>query len=155
MVLSSPSVNGDTPDDREGHTASVIGTHIVIFGGTWTDEEDNTLYMNDLHAFDTTSKCWHRPLVNGIPPIEREGHTAASVESTIYILGGTWVDDEDNSTYLNDLFAYDMEGARWTQPTTTGDPPIQREGHTASVIDRQMVVFGGAGLDAEERSVRA
>ena len=64
------------------------------------------------------------------------------------------MDDEDNSTYLNDLFAFDLEGARWTQPTTMGEPPIQREGHTASVIGRQMIVFGGAGLDGEERSVR-
>ena len=90
-MLSSPSIKGDTPDDREGHTASVIGPHIVIFGGTWTDEEDNTLYMNDLHALDTTSRCWNRPLVSGIPPIEREGHTAASIESTIYIFGGVLV----------------------------------------------------------------
>ena len=31
-----------------------------IFGGTWTDEEDNAIYMNDLHTLDV-SRC---PRVN-------------------------------------------------------------------------------------------
>ena len=31
--------------DREGHTASVVGHSIFVFGGTWTDEDENTLYL--------------------------------------------------------------------------------------------------------------
>ena len=65
------------------------------------------------------------------------------------------MDDEDNSIYLNDLFTLEAGTTAWAQPATTGEPPIQREGHTASVIGSQMIVFGGAGLDSEERSVRA
>ena len=29
------------PDDREGHSASVIGTKIYVFGGTWNDDDEN------------------------------------------------------------------------------------------------------------------
>jgi len=152
MLLSSPTLEPG-PEDREGHTASVVGQHIFIFGGTWTDEEDNTLYMNDLHVLDTSQLCWSRPPASGAIPIEREGHTATTVGHRIFVFGGTWVDDEDNSTYLNDLYIFDVDLAAWLQADTTGEPPIQREGHTASVIGTQMVVFGGAGLDSEERSV--
>lgn len=154
LVISSPSTANGPPEDREGHTASVVGQLIYVFGGTWTDDEDTTLYMNDLHVLDTGNLSWSRPAPSGNPPIEREGHTAAAVGSLIFVFGGTWVDDDDNSTYLNDLFTLDVESTAWAQPETSGDPPMQREGHTASVIgSSRMLIFGGAGLDSEERSV--
>ena len=159
LVLTSPgfepSADGRTnvPSDREGHTASVVGTAIFVFGGTWTDEEEATLYLNDLHRLDTTSLTWSRPLVGGTAPIEREGHTAATIGTRIFVFGGTWVDEEDNSIYLNDLYILQTDGLTWEQPATGGEPPIPREGHTASVVRNQMVVFGGAGLDCEERSI--
>ena len=159
MTLSSPSVEPgpdgrqNVPEDREGHTASVVGKQIFIFGGTWTDEDDNTIYMNDLHILDTTQLRWRRPSTSGVAPIEREGHTAAPVGTRVFIFGGTWVDDEETSIYLNDLFVLDVESMAWAQTETTGTPPMQREGHTASVVGTQMVVFGGAGLDHEQHSV--
>ena len=43
MMLSHPHFEtsgadgrSGIPDDREGHSASVIGTKIYVFGGTWT-----------------------------------------------------------------------------------------------------------------------
>jgi len=160
LVLTSPSFepgsDGRTnvPVDREGHTASVVGSCVYVFGGTWTDEEESTIYLNDLHCLDTTSLSWSRPAAACSAPIEREGHTAATIGSRIFIFGGTWVDDEDNSIYLNDLYALQTEGhPTWSQPASSGEPPIPREGHTASVVGTQMVVFGGAGLDADERSI--
>ena len=47
MMLSHPHFEtsgadgrSGIPDDREGHSASVIGTKIYVFGGTWTDEDE-------------------------------------------------------------------------------------------------------------------
>ena len=150
-----PGPDGRTtlPADREGHTASVVGTNIYIFGGTWTDEDENTLYLNDLHRLDTQSLTWSRPVAAGTAPIEREGHTAATFGTSIFIFGGTWVDDDDNSIYLNDLYTLQADVAAWAHPVASGKPPIPREGHTASVVGSNMVVFGGAGLDAEDRSI--
>lgn len=162
LVLTSPGFeegpDGRTnvPAEREGHTASVVGLNIFVFGGTWTDEDENTLYLNDLHRLDTSALTWHRTVANGTPPIEREGHTSVTIGAQVYIFGGTWVDDEDNSIYLNDLHrltAEVVERPTWDQPVASGEPPIPREGHTASVVGSQMVVFGGAGLDFEERSI--
>ena len=123
---------------------------IFVFGGTWTDEEDTTIYMNDLHVLDVNTFAWSKPTTSGEPPTEREGHTAATLLKKVFIFGGTWVDEDDNSIYLNDLHVLDTHGdgavdGRWSQPRTTGMPPIQREGHTASMVRDMMIIFGGAG----------
>ena len=140
------------PDEREGHTASVVGTKIYVFGGTWNDDdENNAVYLNDLHILETSSFCWTHPSTEGAPPVEREGHTACVVRgSRILYFGGTWVDEEDNSIYLNDLHELDAETHTWSQPEVGGKPPLQREGHTACVVGESMVVFGGAGLDPDK-----
>jgi len=99
-------------------------------------------------------------MATGVAPIEREGHTAATIGQSIFFFGGTWVDDEDNSIYLNDLYTLTLQPggephamAAWAQPEATGEPPIPREGHTASVAGSHMVIFGGAGLDDQDRSI--
>ena len=67
MSLSHPHIepgpDGRTtiPGDREGHSAAVIGSKIHVFGGTWTDDDDSTIYMNDLHVLDVTCFVWSRP----------------------------------------------------------------------------------------------
>ena len=156
MSLKSPESSGlnrsmpAVPEDREGHTASVVGRRIYIFGGTWTDEDDQTIYMNDLHILDVDTLIWSRPGTDGTPPIEREGHTAATIGSRIFIFGGTWVDDEDNSIYLNDLHILETDGVlSWSPGESSGEPPTRREGHTASPIGTMMVVFGGAGFESD------
>tara|TARA_B110001452_G_scaffold267018_1_gene275430 strand:- start:1134 stop:2534 length:1401 start_codon:yes stop_codon:yes gene_type:complete len=159
MSLSHPHVeqaaDGRTtiPGDREGHSAAVIGQRIYVFGGTWTDDDDSTIYMNDLHVLDVTCFAWSRPSWLSTTPIEREGHTASVVGNFMYVFGGTWVDDDSNSVYLNDLHVFDAEAVAWSQPSTTGEAPTQREGHTASVVGTEVFVFGGAGLDKEDSSV--
>ena len=159
MSLSHPHIepgpDGRTtiPGDREGHSAAVIGSKIHVFGGTWTDDDDSTIYMNDLHVLDVTCFVWSRPTCSGTAPIEREGHSASVVGNRVHVFGGTWVDDDSNSVYLNDLHVHDVEAMAWSQPSTTGEPPSQREGHTAAVVGTDVIVFGGAGLDKEDSSV--
>ena len=122
MTLSTPhfehGIDGrpNTPNDREGHTASAVGSRIFVFGGTWTDEDDNTLYMNDMHILDTTSLRWTCPAPIGTPPIEREGHTAAVVGAQMVVFGGAGLDAADHSINLNDLHLLTTETMTWSQP---------------------------------------
>ena len=59
MTLSSPTVEAgvdgrhNVPDDREGHTASVIGKRIFIFAGTWTGGTGNGWGSNSLASWAT------------------------------------------------------------------------------------------------------
>ena len=99
-----------------------IRDRIYVFGGTWTDDDDSTIYMNDLHVLDVTCFAWSRPAWCGTAPIEREGHTASVVGDRVYVFGGTWVDDDSNSVYLNDLHVLDADTVTWAQPATSGEP---------------------------------
>ena len=45
---------GEIPFERSGHSMTVIGDIIVIFGGIW----DVTKELNDLHAYSITNNKW-------------------------------------------------------------------------------------------------
>ena len=46
--------SGEIPFERSGHSMSVIGDNIVVFGGIW----DVTKELNDLHAYSITKNKW-------------------------------------------------------------------------------------------------
>eukprot|EP01125_Pyxidicula_operculata_P011586 TRINITY_DN3797_c0_g1_i1.p1 TRINITY_DN3797_c0_g1~~TRINITY_DN3797_c0_g1_i1.p1 ORF type:complete len:385 (-),score=114.65 TRINITY_DN3797_c0_g1_i1:533-1687(-) len=58
----------------------------------------------------------------------------------IYIFGGY---NRSNEAYFNTLFSFDSESLTWTLIEPRGNPPEKRCGHTASVIDGKLFVFGG------------
>ena len=45
---------GDIPFERSGHSISVIGDNIIVFGGIW----DVTKELNDLHCYSITRNTW-------------------------------------------------------------------------------------------------
>jgi N-acetylneuraminic acid mutarotase len=44
---------------------------------------------------------------------------------------------------LNDLHTYNMETEEWTEINCTGTVPSVRSGHSATVYQNQLIVFGG------------
>lgn len=91
---------------------------------------------------------WSRPAISGTPPTSRWGHTATLVNhSQICIFGG-----HDNRTMLNDVHLLDLETLTWIPVpgmtvgatlTEKGDLPPPRAGHSATLIDGRIVIFGG------------
>jgi hypothetical protein len=49
-VWSKPSMMGNLPSGRYGHTSTLVGTTVFIFGG-----QDNMNRFNDLISFDVKS----------------------------------------------------------------------------------------------------
>lgn len=47
-----PSVRGDAPEPREGHSAALIGKRLFIFGGCGKFENSEN-YYDDLYILDT------------------------------------------------------------------------------------------------------
>ncbi|EOD21529.1 hypothetical protein EMIHUDRAFT_458337 [Emiliania huxleyi CCMP1516] len=177
MTLTYPQVLQDaegrstTPDDREGHTASVVDQQIYIFGGTWEDEKTGVnAYLDDLHVFDVASYSWMKPAYTGSPPEGREGHSAAVIGRLIFIFGGTrgtWVQEaertphrelEDEGESAHGQLPSQREGHSacvvgcatggvWWGPFTAGDSFLERRYHTASVVEGRLLVFGGQYYD--------
>jgi len=100
-----PITAGVKPAPRSFHTATVIGSKIVIFGGLSRDNK----HFNDLHVFDTATSCWMQPQVDGTVG-ERGFHSATLVDSELYIFGGSYdfnPELQECKNILNDLLVVD------------------------------------------------
>ncbi|KAH0590935.1 hypothetical protein H2248_001048 [Termitomyces sp. 'cryptogamus'] len=75
---------GYIPQPREGHAAAVIDDVMYVFGGRGVDGKD----LNDLAAFKISNQRWYMFQNMGPAPSGRSGHSMASVNSKVYVLGG-------------------------------------------------------------------
>jgi len=143
-------VTGQLPQPRGGHSASLAGRQIFVFGGASGEET-----FGDLYKFDLIKSRWHRGDTSGSRaiPCARTNHAAAAdANGIIYIFGGYGSDGH----FLNDLWALniankdgfnvlpgDQFSALWMKPILTGPIPRAREGHSLTLVDRKLVLFGG------------
>ncbi|XP_032404086.1 kelch domain-containing protein 2 isoform X1 [Xiphophorus hellerii] len=103
-----PIVEGDKPLPRFGHSATLLGQKLVIFGGQMT-----AAYLNDLHVLDlglmeyTAVKCANRP------PLPRGFHAAAPVlGNRILISGG-----RSAIGPLQDVHVFNTDTGMWSSVT--------------------------------------
>ncbi|RUP48027.1 hypothetical protein BC936DRAFT_145055 [Jimgerdemannia flammicorona] len=54
-----PSITGRVPHVRFGHSSTVIGSDLYIFGGSQIENDVNVVY-DDLHRLDCGSWVWHK-----------------------------------------------------------------------------------------------
>ncbi|CAG8467822.1 7439_t:CDS:2 [Funneliformis mosseae] len=153
-IWSKPTITGNLPAGRYGHTSTAIGTKIYIFGGR-NDEK----YLNDLISFDfksfksikkksklkftlgkgnNNSSEWNFIVPANSPPPARSGHISCNCDDKIYIFGGS-----DGEKYYNDTWCYDIKENTWTELSCTGYIPAPRELHSATIINDVIYSFGG------------
>ncbi|CAH0385374.1 unnamed protein product [Bemisia tabaci] len=141
--------NGPPPCPRLGHSFTLIGNKVYLFGGLANDSDDpknniprylNDLYTLELHPSGATS--WEIPQTRGNEPPPRESHTACGYtdpegHSKLIIFGGM------SGNRLGDLWMLDIDTMMWTKPEVVGIPPLPRSLHTATMIGSRMFIFGG------------
>ncbi len=94
------------PKPRAGHSASVIGSQMIIFGGR---DEDNER-LNDLWSFSFDQGTWTElPPKAGTPPCPRSGHSSSIYHCMLIIFGGI----VEVTHELNDMHAYDLSTGEW------------------------------------------
>ena len=122
---------------RSGHSATLIGKFIYIFGGI---DSDNKVY-NNLLSFDTEEKEINKMKTKGIIPKARASHAASSdiLQTKIYIHGGA---DNDGNVY-NELISYSPLRNRFEPFDTTGDKPPPLYGHSLVPYKHYLYLFGG------------
>jgi len=69
-------------------------------------------------------------------------HIAADSPSSF---GGT-----DGQYHYNDTWAFDLNTRVWSELNCIGFIPSPREGHSASIVDDVIYVFGGRGVDGKD-----
>ncbi|XP_050711852.1 host cell factor 2-like isoform X2 [Eriocheir sinensis] len=141
--------NGPPPCPRLGHSFTLIGNKVYLFGGLANDSEDpkNNIpkYLNDLYTLELRSNSnvmsWDIPDTYGSPPPPRESHTGVAYTSKdkpkLVIYGGM------SGTRLGDLWILDISTMNWERPTVSGVHPLPRSLHSATLLGHRMFVFGG------------
>ncbi|KAI3785649.1 hypothetical protein L1987_44773 [Smallanthus sonchifolius] len=126
------------PGKRWGHTCNAVrgGQFLYVFGGYG---EDNT-QTNKVHVYDTTTRTWSEPDMQGTLPVPRDSHSCTSVDDKLFVFGGT-----DGSIPLKDLHVLDTSTNTWMTPYVRGEGPEAREGHSAAFIGKRLFIFGGCG----------
>ena len=126
---------GAIPAGRYGHTATLIGSRLYIFGGRGA----NSTYFKDTIFLDL--KTWEFSKVKTAtpPPPGRMAHSATLVGNKIAVFGG-W----DGSQTLADFWVFATENNSWLRPRIGGPTPAPRQGHTATLLaDGGLMIFGG------------
>jgi N-acetylneuraminic acid mutarotase len=120
-----------------GHSGLTINEHLFVFGG-FADEQtvNHCLLLSETRGGGKFSKLKVR---GDIPPI-RERHSASIIGKKVYIFGGYCRGAE---LYYNTLYVFESETLTWTQIEARGNIPERRCGHSASVVDGKIWIFGG------------
>lgn len=97
--------SGSLPPPRTDHSASMVGKHMVIFGGvTGTNS-----YLNDIYMLNMDGRVWSRFNPTGEDPSPRTGHACASYENFMFILGG----HEEASKEVTKLYCLNIKDNAW------------------------------------------
>ena len=146
-----PPRNGPPPCPRLGHSFTIIGNKVYLFGGLANDSEDpkNNIprYLNDLYTLEIKPNSnvmqWDIPSCYGQAPPPRESHSATAcfdadgTNPRLIIYGGM------SGCRLADLWILHIDTMTWSKPQLAGPAPLPRSLHSATMIGCRMFVFGG------------
>jgi len=81
---------------------------------------------------------WSTPVLGGIVPSPRAGHTLSKCDKYLIIFGGG-----DGPRIFKDMYFLDLENFLLSQPAVNGAAPAARCAHSVTVWDDKLIVFGG------------
>lgn len=182
-LISSPSTPSDTttaeasrrqekiinpkPKPRGYHTANVVGSKLIVFGGS-----DGDACFSDVWLFDIVTNLWTcvNTITNTSPSPQsavkpsqkgskadaivhpRLSHTATLVGSYLFVVGG-----HDGVEYTNEVLCLNLVTMTWDVRRVYGKSPMGRGYHGTVLYDGRLYVIGGfdgnvvfgGGVDAE------
>lgn len=98
----------NVPPPRAGHSSTLVGDLIYIFGG-YGGLGYSRRDLDDLYSLNVYTWTWNKVIPKGTAPEKRSGHQALGVEKKIYIFGGA-----NSAAQFSDVNILDTES----------DPPL-------------------------------
>ena len=129
-----PGSSADAPVARYGHTASLVGRHMLVLGGKLGSlSYDYTLLILDLDTL-----AWVH--VREVPGLKRAFHTATVVGTKIIVVAGC-----DKYACRSDVHAIDATTAAVVAvpPQEAKNVPVARYMHSAVRIGNDVLIYGG------------
>jgi hypothetical protein len=96
MCWSVLETTGPKPVARGYHSGTLVGSKLIIFGGS-----DGHECFGDIHVFDLELQRWHP--FNIEPHVPRLSHAAVCVGSYLFVTAG-----HDGSQYCKDLLLLNL-----------------------------------------------
>ena len=79
------------------------------------------------------------------PPAPRAGHSATRIDDSHFcVIGGG-----EPRTVFNDIYLFNIDRHAWVRVSAAGHQPERRCGHTASLYDSKLLLFGGGDVDGQ------
>ncbi|XP_064643305.1 F-box only protein 42-like [Lineus longissimus] len=145
FMSENESGAGCTITERYSHCACYFDNDkaMYVFGGCTSPSTT----INDLWRFDLTPKQWIRPLAMGIYPSPKACASMVVHKNNLILFGG-WSQPtpfplHQAARFFSELHIYSTQTNRWSH-VPTHRPPPPTAGHSASIIEDQMIVFGGS-----------
>jgi hypothetical protein len=129
----SPTTSGKDarPKARGYHTANMVGSKLIIFGGS-----DGGECFNDVWVYDVDAHIWKAVTIP--TTFRRLSHTATIVGSYLFVIGG-----HDGNEYSNDVLLLNLVTMTWDRRRVYGLPPSGRGYHGTVLYDSRLFVIGG------------
>ncbi|KAJ1542983.1 hypothetical protein HK096_008897, partial [Nowakowskiella sp. JEL0078] len=131
FMWHSIETRGPLPSPRGYHTSNLVGSRLVVYGGS-----DGHECFSDVHILDLTTFEWME--CNPLHPISRLSHSSTQVGSYLFVFGG-----HDGITYSNDVLLLNLVTMGWEERKVFGISPSGRGYHTAILSDSRVYVYGG------------
>ena len=153
MLWYPPTVSGQIPSGRSGHSASVFEdtSELVVFGGV-----KNGKHLNSASVLDTNRWRWSSIRAVGVAPPHRSYHSSTAIRTDdgtrLVIFGGN-----DDSKCFNTVHLLERVGNGkfgWSHPKCSGDIPKPRTGHTATLLPdgHTILIYGGWDPNTEDEN---
>ncbi|KAG9255962.1 uncharacterized protein F5Z01DRAFT_619200 [Emericellopsis atlantica] len=126
-----PGTKDVRPRARGYHTANMVGSKLIIFGGS-----DGGECFDDVWVYDVEEHIWKAVSI----PVNfrRLSHTATIVGSYLFVVGG-----HDGKEYSNDVLLLNLVTMTWDKRKTYGRAPTGRGYHGALLYDSRLILVGG------------
>ncbi|PLW09315.1 hypothetical protein PCANC_25242 [Puccinia coronata f. sp. avenae] len=124
-------IKGQSPLNRGYHSANLIGSKCVIFGGS-----DGGECFSDIYILDLENLVWIQVEVEA--PIARLAHTSTQVGSYLFVIGG-----HDGEDYTSEVKLFNLVTLQWEPRTVRGQLPPRIGYHTATLHDSRLIIIGG------------
>ena len=119
------------PRARGYHTANMVGSKLIVFGGS-----DGGECFNDVWVYDVEARVWRAVQVP--TAYRRLSHTSTLVGSYLFVVGG-----HDGAEYSNDVLLLNLVTMSWDRRRVYGLPPSGRGYHGVVLHDSRLVMIGG------------
>ncbi|XP_066354084.1 protein GLUTELIN PRECURSOR ACCUMULATION 3-like isoform X1 [Miscanthus floridulus] len=124
------------PSPRAFHIAVVIDCNMFIIGGRSGGKR-----LGDFWMLDTDLWQWSEMTGFGDLPSPREFAAASAIGNRKIVMYGGW----DGKKWLSDVYIMDTMSLEWTELAVNGSVPPPRCGHSATMIEKRLLIFGGRG----------